>query len=49
MASKNKKNKAKNSYMSNGGEKLDGRLKRVMYFTKRQRNQNKTNWQKEDN
>ena len=38
MASENKKRKAKNSYMSNGGEKLDGKSKRIMYFTKRQRN-----------
>ena len=38
MASDNKKRKAKNSYMSNGGEKLDGKSKRIMYFTKRQRN-----------
>lgn len=41
MASKNKKNKAKNSYLYNGADKLDGRLKKVMYFTKRQRNKNK--------
>ena len=41
MASQNKKKKAKNSYLSNGGEKLDGRMKRVLYFTKRQRNKNK--------
>ena len=36
MASENKKKKAKNSYLSNGGDKLDGKFKRVMYFTKRQ-------------
>ena len=35
MASKNKKNKAKNSYTYNGGMKNDGmKLKRVQYFTK---------------
>ena len=37
MASQNKKRKAKNSYLSNGGEKLDGKNKRIMYYTKRQR------------
>ena len=37
MASQNKKKKAKNSYLSNGGEKLDGKMKRIMYYTKRQR------------
>ena len=37
MASQNKKKKAKNSYLSNGGEKLDGKNKRIMYYTKRQR------------
>ena len=41
MASENKKKKAKNSYLINGGEKLDGKFKRIMYFTKRQRNKNK--------
>lgn len=43
MTSENKKRKAKNSYMTNGGEKLDGKFKRIMYFTKRQRNRNKQN------
>ena len=38
MASQNKKKKAKNSYMVNGGEKCDLRLKRIMYYTKRERN-----------
>ena len=28
-------------YLTNGGEKLDGKFKRIMYFTKRQRNKNK--------
>ena len=37
---KPKKKKAKNSYLHNGAEKLDGKLKRIMYFTKRQRNKN---------
>ena len=37
MASRNKKKKAKNSYMVNGGEKCDLRLKRIMYYTKRER------------
>lgn len=41
MASENKKRKAKNSYMHNGGEKWDIKMKRIMYFTKRKRNQNK--------
>ena len=42
MTSENKKRKAKNSYFHNGGEKYDGKLKRLMYFTKRQRNKNKS-------
>ena len=37
MASQNKKRKAKNSYMTNGGEKLDRKIKRIMYYIKRQR------------
>ena len=37
MASQNKKRKAKNSYMTNGGERLDRKIKRIMYYTKRQR------------
>ena len=37
----NKKRKAKNSYLSNGFDKHDGKMKRYAYFTKRQRNQNK--------
>lgn len=36
MASQNKKRKAKNSYLYNGGDKIDCKMKRVMYFTKRQ-------------
>ena len=38
MASISKKKKAKNSYLHNGADKKDGKLKRRMYFTKRQRN-----------
>lgn len=38
MASRNKKKKAKNSYIVNGSEKCDLRLKRIMYYTKRERN-----------
>ena len=41
MASENKKRKAKNSYCNNGGEKWDCKMKRIMYFTKRQRNKYK--------
>ena len=37
MASQNKKRKAKNSYLYNGGDKVDLKMKRIMYFTKRQR------------
>lgn len=41
MASESKKRKAKNSYLYNGGDKEDMKMKRIMYFTKRQRNKNK--------
>lgn len=41
MASENKKRKAKNSYLWNGADKSDAKMKRYMYFTKRKRNQNK--------
>lgn len=41
MASENKKRKARNSYLYNGADKIDGKMKRIMYFTKRQRNANK--------
>lgn len=41
MSSENKKRKAKNSYLLNGGEKCDCKIKRVMYFTKKQRKKNK--------
>ncbi len=40
MASKNKKRKAKNSYLINGADKIDGKMKRILYFTKRQRVKN---------
>lgn len=42
MASESKKNKAKNSYLHNGGDKKSNvKIKRIMYFTKQQRNKNK--------
>jgi len=41
MSSENKKRKAKNSHLHNGADKLDGKLKRNMYFTKRLRMKNK--------
>ena len=41
MASENKKRKAKNSYLHNGADKMDGKHKRIMYFTKRERQKNK--------
>lgn len=41
MTSLNKKKKAKNSYLTNGFDKHDGKFKRFAYFTKRQRNKNK--------
>lgn len=38
MSSQNKKRKAKNSFLHNGGEKPNGmKLKRVQYFTKQDR------------
>lgn len=48
MASENKKNKARNSYLYNGGEKHDCKMKRFMYFTKQQRNKNKKIQEGED-
>lgn len=39
MASNAKKHKAKNSYLENGADKKDLKLKGIMYFTKRKRNQ----------
>lgn len=38
MTSENKKRKAKNSYINNGGEKDDIKLKRLSYYNKRKRN-----------
>lgn len=38
MSSENKKNKAKNSRLINGADKEDCRMKRIMYYTKRDRN-----------
>lgn len=37
MASENKKRKAKNSYLYNGGTRIDGKMKRILYFRKRDR------------
>lgn len=37
MESENKKRKARNSYLHNGADKKDCRMKRHMYFTKRTR------------
>ena len=37
IASENKKRKAKNSYLTNGADKSDCKMKRYMYFTKRDR------------
>ena len=39
MASQNKKNKARNSYFYNGGEKDTIKMKRIKYFNKKQRNE----------
>lgn len=38
LASENKKRKAKNSYLYNGGDRLDFKMKRIAYYTKRDRN-----------
>lgn len=38
MASENKKHKSKNSYLYNGGDRIDCKMKRIAYFTKRDRN-----------
>lgn len=40
MSSENKRRKAKNSYLYNGGDKNDCKMKWIMYFTKRQRVKN---------
>lgn len=42
MSSENKKRKARNSYLTNGADKKDCKMKRIMYYTKRQRNKIKT-------
>lgn len=50
MPSENKKKKAKNSYMYNGGMKPDGlKLKRIQYYTKQDRLIAKRQIIKEDN
>ena len=48
MSSINKKHKAKNSYIYNGGEKPDGmKLKKIQYFTKQDRLRSKNEVRKE--
>lgn len=37
MASENKKRKAKNSYLIKGADRLDLKMKRIAYYTKRDR------------
>lgn len=37
MASENKKRKSKNSFLYEGGEKTDLKIKRLMFFNKRLR------------
>lgn len=41
MASENKKRKSRNSYCENGCEKYTHRMKRWIFFNKKQRNLNK--------
>ena len=41
MTSENKKKKARNSFLMNGGERTDTKLRRINYFKKRDRNRNK--------
>lgn len=38
MASESKKRKAKNSYLMYGADRLDLKMKRIAYYTKRDRN-----------
>ena len=38
MTSQNKKNKARNSYFFSGADKIDIKMKRRLYYTKRRRN-----------
>lgn len=50
MSSQSKKNKAKNSFIHNGGEKNsleDWKCRRIAYYTKRDRNKNKEKVRKE--
>ena len=50
MSSQNKKNKARNSYIHNGGEKNsieDWKCRRIAYYTKRDRQKNKDKVRKE--
>lgn len=42
MTSQNKKKKARNSFINNGGEKDTIKLKRIKYYNKKQRNQIKS-------
>ena len=42
MTSQNKKSKARNSYFVSGADKLDIKMKRRLYYTKRQRNKIKS-------
>ncbi len=41
MCSENKKRKAKNSYLINGGTRIDGKMKHTLYYRKRDRVENK--------
>ena len=50
MSSQSKKNKAKNSFIYNGGEKNsleEWKCRRIAYYTKRDRNKNKEKVRKE--
>jgi len=42
MTSQNKKKKARNSYFFSGADKTDIKMKRRLYYTKRQRNKIKS-------
>lgn len=46
LSSESKKRKARNSFLFNGGEKMDTKLKRINYFKKRDRIRNKREAQK---
>ena len=41
MCSEKKKRKARNSYLMNGGTRIDGKMKRILYYRKRDRVANK--------